>query len=62
MCVYLAVSSLGCGAQDPHCVMWDLLLWCTDSLVVEHGLQGAQASLAVAHGLSYSGACGILVP
>jgi len=62
MCIYLAVSSLVCGTQDPHCVTWDLSLRCTDSLVVEHGLQSAQASLAGAHGLSYSGACGILVP
>ena len=58
----MAVSSLGCGTQDPHCVMWDLLLWCTDSPVVEPGLQSAQASLAAANGLSYSGARGILVP
>ena len=29
---------------------------------MEPGLQSAQASLAGAHGLSYSGACGILVP
>ena len=42
--------------------MWDLLLWCTDSPVVEPGLQSAQASLAAANGLSYSGARGILVP
>ena len=62
MGIYLAVSSLGCGTQDPHCVTWDLSLQCTDSLVVERGLQRAQASLAGAHGLSYSGACGILVP
>ena len=28
------LSGLSCGTQAICCVMWDLLLWCTDSLVV----------------------------
>ena len=58
LAIYLAVSGLSCvlvvsglsfvsGTQDLRCVM--LLLWCMDSLVM-------------AHGLSCSEACGILVP
>ena len=34
---YLVVSGLSCGAQDHMdlcCVMWDFLLWHTDSLIV----------------------------
>ena len=35
------------------------LLIAAASLVAEHGLQGTQASVFVAHGLSCSAACGI---
>ena len=35
------------------------LLTAAASLVAEHGLQGTQASVVVAHGLSCSAACGI---
>ena len=33
--IYLASSGLSCVSQDICCVMWDLLLWHMDSLVVE---------------------------
>ena len=36
---YLTPSGLSCGLQDLHCVMWDLLLWLVDSLIVACGLQ-----------------------
>ena len=41
---------------DPHCIIRDLLLWCTDSLDV------AVASEVVVCGLSCSAACEISVP
>ena len=31
---HLAVSSLCCSMQNLCCVVWDLWLWCMDSLVV----------------------------
>ena len=47
--IYLAVSGLCCGTWELQCIMWDLSLWPTDSLVATSGL-------------SCSVACGILVP
>ena len=41
--IYLAVLSLRGGTWDLHRITQDLLLWCVDSLVVEHGLQTMQA-------------------
>ena len=32
--VYLALLGLSCGMQDLCCVLWDILLWCTDSSCV----------------------------
>ena len=46
--MYLAASGLSCSIQDLPCVMQDLSLWCTDSLIAILGL-------------SCSTACGILV-
>ena len=45
---YLAASGFSCGMWDLLCIMWGLLLWCTDSLVVL--------------GLSGPARCGVLVP
>ena len=42
----LSIYLAGCSLL---CVLWDLLLWCTDSLVVPQGL-------------SYPAACGVLAP
>ena len=36
--ISLAVSGLNCSTQDLVCIMWDLSLWCTDSLVVAYRL------------------------
>ena len=47
--VCLGASGLSCTMPDFHCVVWDLLLGWTDSLVV-------------ASRFSCSVACGILVP
>ena len=44
--MYLGTSGLSCTMQDFHCVMWDLLLGCTDSLDVASGL-----SCPVAYGI-----------
>ena len=52
--IYLAVSGLGWGMQDLHCIMRDVSLQCTDSLVMSHRLQSTWASLLVAHELSCS--------
>ena len=46
--LYLAASGVSCGMWDLLCIMWGLLLWCTDSLVVL--------------GLSGPAGCGVLVP
>ena len=46
---FLAVLGLSCSMQDVCCIIRDLSLWLTGSLVV-------------AWGLSYSEECGILVP
>ena len=27
------MSGLGCGTWDLHCIMWDLSLWCTCSVI-----------------------------
>ena len=51
-----------CGTQDLRCVMQDLLMWCTDALVVVHGFQSVWASVVAACIVSCSVACGILVP
>ena len=55
--------------QDLRCVMWDLLLCCTDSLVVVHGFSSCSSlalecmgSLVVALHLGHPVACGILGP
>ena len=53
--IFLAASGLGCDT-------WDLSLQHTGPLVVAPSLQSAQASVVVALSLSYSKACGILVP
>ena len=53
--IYSAASGLGCD-------MWGLSLWHIGPLVVAPGLQSAQASVVAALRLSYSMACGILVP
>ena len=42
--------------------MQDLLLRCVDSLVVAHGPQIVQASVATEHELSFSELYGVLVP
>ena len=67
--VCLAVPGLSCGMQDLRCSMWNLLLWCTGSLV-QCGLLsscGTRAleragSVVAAYGPSCPMACGILVP
>ena len=41
--IYLAATGLSCGTQDICCVMQDLSLWLTDSLLVVPGLWSAQA-------------------
>ena len=46
------VGSRACGLQQ---------LWCVGSVVAARGLQGARASVAVAHRLSCSVACGIFL-
>ena len=53
----------------PHCCLWDLSLWPSNSLVEAHRLWNKQThqllhmdSLVVAQGLSCSKTCGILVP
>lgn len=58
--ICLAASALGCSMQDLCCIMQDLVL-CLQTLVVAHMPQSIQASLAAAHRLSCSTACGILV-
>ena len=45
---FICLPWVGCSMQDFHCFMWDLLFQLTDSLV--------------AHGLTCSMSCGILVP
>ena len=52
--IYLAALGLSCSMQD-------LLLWCTDCLVVAHRLQST-GSVIAAHGLSCSESSGLLVP
>ena len=58
--IYLAALGHSCSKHDLHCVVWDLLLWHTDCLVVAHGPQSTQGVVALR--LSCSAACGILVP
>ena len=41
--IYLAASGLRCGMRSLQCVLWDLLLWCKDSLVVARGLWSVRA-------------------
>ena len=36
--LYLAALCLGCGTWGLHCIMQELLLWCTDSPVEVHRL------------------------
>ena len=40
--MYLAVSGLICCTQDLVCIMWDLSLWCTDSLDVAYRLSSCE--------------------
>ena len=56
--IYLAVLCLSCSMRDLHCILWNLLLQLTDSLVVRcrlssWGLQALKhvASAGVAMGL-----------
>ena len=37
--IYLAALGLSRGTWDLHYIMWDLLLWCLGSAVVDHGLR-----------------------
>ena len=49
--IYLAASGLSCGLKHLHCLIRDLLLQHTDSLVVVLRLQSLQAASVVAvHG------------
>ena len=48
---YLGSSGLSCSIWNLGCVLRDLSLWCTDTLVVVLGLQSTQASVIVVHGL-----------
>ena len=43
--LYLAASGLNCSTQGLVCVMWDLALWCTNSLVVAYRLSLWHAGL-----------------
>ena len=54
MFLYLAAWGLGCGVPGLHCIVRDLSLSRTASLVCHVG--------SVVHGLSCSKACGIFVP
>ena len=54
--VYLTMLGLSCSTQDLHCIMQDLSLWGTDSLVVVLSLSSWGTWL------SCSAVCGILVP
>ena len=58
-----------CSIWDLCCVLWGLLLWCMDSLVVSHGLSSCctwalelEGSVVVICGLSCSAVCGTLFP
>ena len=57
---YLAASGL-CVALGPLLFMHSFTLWRKDSLVEARGLRSPGASVVVAHGLSCSVACGIVV-
>ena len=57
---YLAASGL-CVALGPLLFMHSFTLWYKDSLVEALGLRSPRASVVVAHGLSCSMECGILV-
>ena len=60
VCLFLAALGLCCCTQAfPSCVRGLLIL--VASLVVEHRLQGVQASAVVVHGLSCCAACGVLL-
>ena len=76
MFIYLVVSGVSCSTWDLRCIMQDLSLQHTDSVVVARGLSrchmcglsvcGAWAVenvglVVIAHRLSCSVACGILV-
>ena len=49
--IYLAVLGLSCNMQDLHCIMQDLSLWHTNSLVVACGLQYLQCAGLAAYGI-----------
>ena len=67
--IYLAVSGFSCSTWDFPCIMWDVSLCYTDSRAVVWaqqlaacGLQSMWVPVVAACELSYSVACGILVP
>ena len=45
--IYLAVLDLSCGMQELHCIMWDLSLQHTDSLVVAGELSSCSAACVI---------------
>ena len=49
--IYLASSGLSFVSQDICCIMWDLLLWHMDSLVVAHRLSSWDAWAWLLHSL-----------
>ena len=58
--VFVAMHELSLVAASwDHSQLQRILLIVVASLVAEHGCQGSRASVAVAHGLSCSPACGI---
>ena len=61
--IYLAAWGLSCGLKHLHCLIRDLLLQYTDSLVVVLRFQSSQAASGVAvHGHRRSAACRISAP
>ena len=48
--IYLAALGLSCGTWDLHCVLEDLPLQCTDSLVVMHRLSSCGTQPLLLHG------------
>ena len=60
MFIYLAALGLGCSIWDLHCVMQDVSLQCSGSLIVVSGLRACRLSWGT--WLSCSMACRILVP
>ena len=48
--IYLAALGLSCGTWDLHCILEDLSLQCTDSLVVMHRLSSCGTQPLLLHG------------